>query len=283
MKTYHRIHAALYGKPWAILPETHRSMQHQLSRAIQRADSMTETVAEVDDSNFGAATSRIDGFMRAGRVAIVPVSGIIGKRLSSMDIECGGCDMDAVLDGMYSALSNNGIDSIVMDFDTPGGTVTGIQEAVRAIQAISAQKTVYGYSETMCCSAGMWLASACERFYASGSSTVGSVGVYCAVLDATASMAQDGLAMNTFQSGDLKTMGASWKAMTDEQKSIMQADVDRIGEAFRAQMNSRWSVSPEAMRGQSMDGSEGLEAGMVDGLYDSMDDFLDDLNKEDDE
>ena len=171
MKNFPQIISKVYEQPWLITPAKHRAIQKLL--AAHMAGTPMD-MPEPDDGEEDCCEIQMDG-----GTAIIPVHGIIGKHLSMMETMCGGCDLDEVCDMLDMAEQDDTVARVLLDFRTPGGTVTGIPEMARKIANYS--KPTIGFTDSECCSAGYYLASQCGKFYATESSTVGSVGVYMAL------------------------------------------------------------------------------------------------------
>lgn len=96
------------------------------------------------------------------------------------------------------------IDAIVLNIDSPGGTVAGTEELGAAIKG--ATKPVVGFVNGMAASAAYWLCSACRKIVAgTDTSIVGSIGVMCTWADMRGYYAQQGIVIRDIyapQSGD---------------------------------------------------------------------------------
>jgi ClpP class serine protease len=96
-------------------------------------------------------------------------------------------------------------------------------------------------------------------------------------------MLNDGENMQAISAGKYKLMGAYWKALTDEEKGILQAKIDKIYSNFKTAMNSVRQCSEENMgNGLIFDGEEAAARGLTDGVVESLDELLDDLLGESD-
>src|SRR5690606_34372824 len=111
----------------------------------------------------------------------------------------------------------------------------------------------------LCCSAAYWLASACDQIFASPSASVGSIGVYLALLDESRRLEDIGLKVETIKDGKLKGAGASWKPLTEDERAHFQTQVLQIGQMFRDGVTAkRGSVDIETMQGQAFFGRAAL-------------------------
>ena len=220
--------------------------------------------------------------MESGQgVAVIPIHGIIGKHLSQMEMECGGCDLDAVEEAIDAALISPRIQKAILHFDTPGGTVAGVPELFAHIVAARSEsaKEVFAFSDSQCCSAGYYLASACDAIFCTPTAQMGNVGVKMVLRDTSEADAKAGIKFRVFKSGEFKDMGASYRAPTDAEAKMMQAEADMLGAQFRADiLSQRPSVVVAALEGQAFFGKEAAQNGIVDEVVSSFNELLESLS-----
>jgi ClpP class serine protease len=101
------------------------------------------------------------------------------------------------------------IETIVLDIDTPGGMVTGTQEAADAVFAARRKKRVIGLVNPLCASAGYWIASQCSEIVGVPSADIGSIGVFMCHYDCSAMLADAGIKPTYIFAGEYKTEGNS--------------------------------------------------------------------------
>lgn len=259
-----RIAHKIYNEPWLIKPSQHASIRRSFES--HTAGLPKEFALDIAQDTAPALV---------GSVAVVNVFGVIGKHLSLLETSCGGCDLNAVADALDEAVANEAAAAVVLYFDSPGGTVTGTPELAERIAAASKVKPVVAYSDGQCCSAAYWLASQCSAIYASQSSDVGSIGVYLALLDESAALAQAGVKVNVIKAGKYKVAGAPFQPLAEDERAMFQADVDAIYSKFtRAVAVNRPHVSSNTMQGQSFSGEAAAANGLTDGVVDSLEEVL---------
>jgi signal peptide peptidase SppA len=204
-------------------------------------------------------------YEKRGRLAIVRIFGAIDKQLSTLEMECfGGCDLADIDRALSAAEADRSIDTVMLEINSPGGSVTGVAETATRVANLRKTKEVHSFTETMCCSAATYIASQADHVVVTPSSTNGSIGVYMATLDQSRALELSGITVNLMKAGRFKAMGASFKPLEDEERKMMQASVDRIHVDFKAAVTSLRRVKPEAMEGQWFDGREALACGLVD-------------------
>lgn len=296
---YPRIAARLYCQPLLVMREWFMSA-HQvlLPRITGGADSSFESamldvqaatptkgvtgrraqraMPKVDWETGRVLDDRLYTFAKPG-VAVVPVYGALGKNLSSFEESCGGgTDINPIAHALVQAAEDAEVEKIVLDIDSPGGEVTGIPELGARIRRIEAGgKPVIAFSDATTASAAYWIASQAGEFYATPSSRQGSIGVYSAWLDETLALEKAGFALELFTAGKHKAMGMPFRGLSDEERDMLQANVDGIYADFKAAVTAnRPRVEDATMQGQMFRASEALDRGLIDGLVEDWETFV---------
>lgn len=264
----------VYNGIWLIKPSAHQSIQKQLESILTgKAE-----VPDVEDPDEEITSVDLDEMLKEleTEIAVVPVDGVIGKRLSRFErMFFGGADIDDITANLKSAAVNPDVSKIVMYYNSPGGTVTGVPELGQLIKEIDEKKPVISFTDTLMASAAYWLASQARFVYAAPSADVGSVGVYSLYADATRFYENEGIKVNAISAGKYKLTGADFKVMSDEERTMLQADVDKIYNEFkRVVKNKRPNVSDEDLQGQVFDGETAVTKNLIDGNINSLDDLL---------
>jgi signal peptide peptidase SppA len=199
---------------------------------------------------------------------LIHMDGVIDKHISQFEMDCySGFDLRDFDSALAAAAQDPEIQNVMLVINSPGGSVTGVPESAARVAELAATKNVFAFTEGLCCSAAYYIASQADQVYGTASSDVGSIGVYMALLDATRALDKKGVSVNFIKDGKFKGMGAPFKALTDDERSMFQAEVDKIGAMFRAAVNAkRPDVSIDTMQGQSFFGDNALDAGLVDGI-----------------
>jgi ClpP class serine protease len=84
------------------------------------------------------------------------------------------------------------------------------------------------------------------------SARVGSIGVIMALRDTSEAFGQMGVKVEVFAAGKFKSTGTPGVALSDEQKTWLQSDVEEIAADFRQAVLTRGrNIPAEAMEGQT--------------------------------
>lgn len=253
-----RIADAVFCQPWMIQPEFHRlTLVPQLLAAVEHPDRITDsayrddgpcdpharqkelnaTLCAVDrcewlippDQKRALVAYNIDA---ATRVAQIYVNGIIGKALGSFDMMCGGVCCDQIVTAL-DHLAEFSPSSLALHFNSPGGTVTGVAETADAIRAFAVGVApVHAYTDTMCASAAYWLACAADSFAAAQSAVIGSIGVYCALVDSSQYYEKAGIMVRLISSGVFKGQGTWGVPLSQEYIDLRKAQCAACADRF---------------------------------------------------
>jgi signal peptide peptidase SppA len=257
MKTYHRILSKLLLDSWFITPVAHASMLQQLRARIE------SPALQIDEPPGDGSDEPQNEFSNG--IALIRVSGIIGKRLDWIETMCGGYDLDTLNAALQEADEDADIHTVILWFDTFGGIYTGLPESAALIADLATRKTVISFCDTKCCSAGYWLASQASEFYCTRSACVGSIGGFVAAVDTSVEWEKIGWALELFKSGELKAVGIDGKKWETAEREYIQARVDKQCAEFRADvLKGRGAVSSETMQGQTFDGDRAIKVNLVD-------------------
>jgi len=118
-------------------------------------------------------------------VATVEVRGPlskIGPNIFDMLFGFGGTAYGDIVDALNAAESRDDVERIVLDMDTPGGEVNGVDEVWQTVSGT--KKPVMAVNSGLLASAGYWIASAADEIAAASPSVeTGSIGVVITALD----------------------------------------------------------------------------------------------------
>jgi signal peptide peptidase SppA len=224
-----------------------------------------------------------DVYSQRGNTAIITLDGVIDRHLSSFEMECyGGCDLADIDRAIALAASDPTIRNVVLELRSPGGSVIGVAETAQQVANLGRTKNVYAFTDSVCASAAYYIASQAHQIFSTSSAVVGSIGVYCAILDASGWYEAQNLKVNFFKDGDFKGAGLDFKPLSDAEATMFQDRVLQLGAMFRDAVTSmRPQVSLATMQGQSFvgcdtsgNGLDALQVGLVDGVVLSLEELL---------
>ena len=209
--------------------------------------------------------------------AVIPVKGVIGKNLSELESLCGCCDIQDIEEMLEECERDTSIKTIILDIDSPGGTSVGVPELANRIKACT--KEVISFTGNECCSAAYWLGSQASKFYATPSSSVGSIGVYIAFPDCSEAYKMEGVKMDVIKSGMYKGAGIPGTSLDENQRKMLQQEVEDTHIDFKDAVKAvRSFVEDASMEGQQFSGKRAADAGLVTSLTNGFDEMMKELD-----
>lgn len=166
-----KIGALVGSGPLAIHESALPSLQMDLPKeAAELSAAMTALAAE------GVAIERGQRYAVHRGVAFVPVRGVLTPNSAILERYLGWTTYHGIAETMAEVTASDEVQATVMIYDTPGGSVMGIQAAVEAVKAAAKVKPVHGIVHPLAASAGYWVVSQCTDISLTPGSWVGSVG-----------------------------------------------------------------------------------------------------------
>lgn len=224
MKYAHLI-TEFYSQAWAIRPEKLHMIQELIRLRAAGGRFTYEKVRE----RIGATAPRKSSIAsQPGSVAVIPIVGTISHRMNMMSEVSGGggTSVQKLTAQFRTALKDPNVKAIVLDVDSPGGSVDGIAELASEIYDARKTKTVVAVANTQAASAAYWLASAAKELVVAPSGQVGSIGVFGAHEDLSKHLENDGVHISLISAGKYKVEGNPYEPLSDEARAAMQAKVD---------------------------------------------------------
>jgi signal peptide peptidase SppA len=254
-----RILSELYCKPCVIEPAMHKKICDIVDAHITgKMDNLAFMGIDLPEEK-SVSMGIIDG-----NIAVIPIQGVISKHVGNIEKSSGMADVDDIEAMVKEALSNESVDGILFDVNSPGGGITGVPELAQIISEASDAIPTVAYTDELMASAAMWLAAGCGAIYSSQTAKVGSIGVYMAFLDQTRAMETAGLKVDLIKAGRLKGMGMPGTELTEEMRDMLQAEVNQVYKWFTSHVTAHRPVESESMQGQAFFGEDAVSRGLVD-------------------
>jgi protease-4 len=176
-----------------------------------------------------------------------------------------------------SLAETKGVKAIVLDINSPGGSVGAVQELYSQILRVRKEKRipVVALFGDVSASGGYYIAAACDKIVAHPGTLTGSIGVIFSVSNLEGLFRKIGFKTEPIKSGRLKDIGSPARPMTPEEREILQALIDDAYGQFVAAVSLGRKMPKERVRaladGRIFSGRQALEVGLVDFLGDSTD------------
>jgi capsid assembly protease len=265
--------AALASQPWAMDPIHLSTMAAVLRRWSAGEPATPEAMAEVRAAQAARAARAKSAATLVGGIAVLTLYGIMSQRANMVDdiSGAGGTSTQAFTAALREALADDTVGGIIIDIDSPGGSVFGAGELASELLAARAQKPIYGYVNSLCASAAYWTGAQCSQLFITPGGQAGSIGVYMQHIDESKAMEMDGYAAEFIASGKYKVEGNSLGPLDDEARAFLKSQTDAYYAAFTSAVAKGrgapiGSVRDGMGQGRCLMASDALAAGMVDGI-----------------
>ena len=264
-RRYERIVRSFLDEPWAIQPSKLEAIA-----AFIFLKASGGTLSETEIAALRAAAPPPAGGMTDGAVAVLPIFGVLRNRANLLTDISGGTSVEMLSRQFASLVDDPRISAIVLDIDSPGGSVSGIPEFATQIHAARAVKPVVAVANTLAASAAYWLGAAASEFVAAPSAMVGSVGALMVHEDQSAADEKEGRKVTFISAGQYKTEGNPHEPLGDDARAALQSLVDDAYAQFTGDVARFRGVSLEAVQGKPygagrvLTARNALASGMVD-------------------
>jgi len=182
-------------------------------------------------------------------VAVIPIHGFITRRASFWSALFGGTSLVELEDAVRAAVNDSRVHAIVLDVDSPGGSVTGVHETFEVLRAANAVKPIHAAVSGLGASAAYWLASAASSIAVSPSAEVGSIGVFGMHADRSAFFQARGITFSVFAVPAAKAEATDVVPLTDDARDAMRARVESHYRRFVDDVATGRGVSAAEVRG----------------------------------
>jgi signal peptide peptidase SppA len=266
--------AEFLSTPWALMPERLNAVSAVMARWSSHAPATTEVLAGIDtDKVTREARRQTATSVSGGGIAVLPLFGVITQRGNMIEDVSGpgSVSTQQFAAALRQALTDESVSQILIDIDSPGGSVYGVAELADEIVAARAQKPIIAIANSLAASAAYWIGCSATEFYVTPGGEVGSIGVWQAHFDYSQALAAEGVTPTLISAGTYKVEGNPYAPLEPEAQAFMQSRVDDYFLAFSKAVAKGRGVPIAQVRngmgqGRVLGADAALEQNMVDGI-----------------
>jgi len=271
----HQLLVAEYlATPWALMPERLSAVTAVIARWSGDARASDEVMHSVAaDRNARDARRQSSVSNSGGGIAVLPLYGIVTQRGNMVDDVSGPgtASTQQFSNILRAALQDETVSQILIDIDSPGGSVYGVAELADEIVSARAQKPVVAIANSLAASAAYWIGCSASEFYVTPGGEVGSIGVWQAHQDYSKAMDEAGVKTTLISAGKFKVEGNPYAPLDEEAQGFMQSRVDDYYAAFTKAVAKGRGVPISQVRdgmgqGRVLGADAALASSMVDGI-----------------
>jgi len=248
-----------YGGLWCIEPTRFRQMVNHVNSM-----NLAAHIASQHPRSFAIGEQRYQS-IEGGSIAVIDIQGTMTKAGSSLG---GGGTVEA-RKAIRQAEEDKTVASIILRFDSPGGTVSGTADLAAEVKATT--KPTIAFVEDLCCSAAMWVASQCDEIYANNATAmIGSIGTFMGLYDISKALETEGVKAVIIKAGEFKGGGFPGMEITDAQQAEWQKQIDALQAEFTAGIAAGRKLSIDQAKtlvtGLTYVASEAMSLKLIDGI-----------------
>ena len=202
-------------------------------------------------------------------VAIIPIVGSISHRPTGIEAMSGMTSYATLQKQFEAAFNDPNVGSILMDIDSPGGSVAGAFDFRDYLMSKKGTKPVYALARDAMCSAAYLIGSTADKVYATQTARVGSIGVVAMHTDASGKMEKEGLKPTFISAGKFKTAGNPYEKLEGDKLKYLQDSVDESYDMFINAVADARGIDKKVIRdteARVYGGKKAVEIGLADGI-----------------
>lgn len=236
-----RLKSILARSPWAITESKLEDLIAVVTRHDAGVSLSREEIAAIVEAGPGSGTASV-----SGAVAVIPIVGVIAPKLNLVSDFSGATTVDRLTKQLRTAWADPEVGAIVLDVNSPGGSVEGIHELASEILAARGRKPMIAVSNYQMCSAAYYLACSADEVVCSPSAAIGSVGVVALHADVSRALDAEGVTVTILRAGARKIEGNQYEPLAGDARARMDAVLDRFYGQFVAHVAAARGVEVDA-------------------------------------
>jgi len=264
------IHEAL-DTPFALMPTYLSVVGAILSRWRDGHDADRDDFANLQARSGSRSASR-SGPNAAG-IQVIPMHGVLSQRGDILDAILGGGSVStqAVSQALRAALADDSVAGVILDIDSPGGSVYHIGELSDEVYRARSVKPIFAIADALAGSAAYWIGASATQFYSTPSGEVGSIGVFALHSDLSAAFEREGIKTTLIAAGKYKTEGNAFEPLGAEARNAVQGRIDEYYGAFTRAVARGRNTTVDAVRngmgqGRIVGAPKAAAQNMIDGV-----------------
>ncbi len=229
----------------------------------------------------------LSNYIDYDHISVVRLSGIIADGEDESSLFSKKNSAGAVLKQLRKAVKNDHIKGVLFRIDSPGGTVPTSQEIADEIKALKEEKKPVVVSMgDVAASGGYYVSCNADKIVANPGTITGSIGVIMSTINLKGLGDKLGLQPQVIKSGQFKDIGSPYRAMTIEEKALLQGLILDAYDQFTNEIAQGRKMPIDTVRkladGRIYSGRQALKLNLVDklGSYTTAIDLLQDICKE---
>jgi len=231
---------------------------HDIDKALEAVNFSRMT----NDSDDG-----LTGYSVANGVATIAVRGLLVPHMDEDYSDYGITGYNHIAEYVKRADNDPSVSKVVLDIDSGGGYVAGIDEPTQAIA--NSAKPVETFVSGSMYSAAYWLGATADTITAHKGAGIGSIGVYNVHTEQSKAYEERGVKFSIFRSGKWKGAFNDFTALSDDESAALQASVDESAKNFFNHVATQRGIDTKTVadwEGGTFSAQEALTQGLIDDI-----------------
>ena len=250
MNNKHRLLSLVFNTPHLCTPE-----YAEVVLTVLKGETPESEPKEGRDKNLSDGT------------LILPIEGSMTHKAGFLDAASGIQSYESIRSTLEDALKDPKVKSVLLDMDSPGGSVAGAFDLRDYIK--SYDKPIYALARDSMASAAYLIGSACDKVYTTQTGSVGSIGVVAMHLDQSEANKTRGIKPTFIHAGAMKTAGNPHEKLEGEALDYLQDSVNQSYDMFVNAVADVRDIDAQAIRdteARVYRGEKAVEIGLADGV-----------------
>lgn len=207
------------------------------------------------------------------RIAVIPISGIV-RTGKSVQLPAGPrfSGEETVVAQVEAARRDPRVRGVVVVSDSRGGMASASDRIWHAVWRCAKEKPTAAYVESVAASGGYLAIAGAGRIFAAPGALVGSIGVFSGRFAIGEFLARIGIHQELLRRGKNAGLLSMTEPLRDEEREVLQAEIDQVYEEFVDRVARGRSRSPEEIRAHG-EGRVFLAEEAPEALIDEIGDF----------
>jgi len=173
-------------------------------------------------------------------IAVLQLFGVLMSNASALGEQLGLLGLKRFTQSFRAAVADDSASGILLEIDSPGGSVFGVAEFAEEVYRARGRKPVFAVANSLAASAAYWIGSSASEVYVAPGGEVGAIGVFSVHRNITKALDQAGVGVTLVSAGKYKTETSPFGPLTPAAKAHLQSEVDtRYGAFTRAVARNR--------------------------------------------
>ena len=201
-------------------------------------------------------------------VARAGVAGGIGPHIARINVHGVITEDRTMLESVARLERDRSVRGVIVDIDSPGGSVAGGESLRAALIRLAAKKPMVAVMDGTAASAGYMVALPAERIFARDATLTGSIGVILQTGEVSGLLGKLGVTADAITSGPLKDQPSFTRPLTPQGREYLHGLVDDMYDQFVTMVADARKMDKARVKeladGRAYTGRQALALGLVD-------------------